>query len=168
MNMHIPNITLGFTDACIYCGDKCIVEFDHVIPCSYMSLTNKRNYSDNKRGIKISSCKRCNRLLSSRVLWNFLDRFNCIKRKLEVKYKKYHSMPEWTDSEIDELDYSLATFVAQQRSAKNHVSEISQWTETYHFKKAVKVLMEQCHRKNDPVINKIFNSFFVEYGNASL
>lgn len=165
MEAQIPNATLGFKDACIYCGSKCIVEFDHVIPYSYLSKFDKRTYAEKKRGIKISSCKTCNSMLSNKTLWNFLDRFFLIRKQLELKYKKYNKRHYWSDDEIDELDYSLATFVKAERKKTKHVQEILNWTNTFYFKKAVMILKCQCEKRNDPIVNKIFNSFFVEYEN---
>ncbi len=168
--IEIPNVTLGFADACIYCGVNCIPEMDHVIPYSYISssFSKHRKPKDNKRGIRISSCAECNRSLNNYISWNFLDRFEEARKRVAKKYKKELATPFWSEREIKELDYSLSTLVREKLERKRYATSLINWTGTKRFQKAVQVLRSQCKKKNCLFTSDVFETFFQRYDHSSL
>lgn len=93
---------------CVYCGDwfQCR---DHVIPVSWMQV-----YRDYKPGQTVHCCNLCNTLAGSFVAFSVIQKANYFATKYRKKFRKTLRLPDWTDKELEALEYGLRGFVRQQ------------------------------------------------------
>lgn len=102
---------IGFREenkyVCIYCGASSECR-DHVIPVCYLSLG--RNYDPAKEWI-VPACNSCNHMAGAFIAFSIPEKAKYILKKFKKKYGKFLRQPEWTQEEMDELDYNLRTMV---------------------------------------------------------
>lgn len=111
MKLFIPSITFGTPGTCTYCGYKAN-QSDHVIPISFYQVTHRSAYE--KHGLRTYACDTCNHVLYDRVFPNFMSRMQFMQdyyNKRFIKDYKEPEQPKWTESELNELDHNLNTFV---------------------------------------------------------
>ena len=99
-------------DCCVYCGDwyQCR---DHFIPVSYSSVI--RRY---RPGDTVKSCNRCNSWLSDKIFPSMEDRSEFLLGRYQKAYAKLLRMPDWSEEEIAELDYTLAALIKSKQYAR--------------------------------------------------
>lgn len=93
---------------CVYCGDwfQCR---DHVIPVSWAQV-----YRDSKEDQIVHCCTLCNTLAGDFVAFSVIQKANHLAMKYRKKFRKVLRFPNWSDKELEELDYGLKGFVLQQ------------------------------------------------------
>ncbi len=104
---------------CTYCGATSECR-EHVIPVCYLSLS--RNYDPRKSWI-VPSCNSCNSLAGAFIAFSIPEKARYITTKFKNKYRKFLKQPEWTQEELDELDYKLKTMIWGSMVAKRVASE---------------------------------------------
>lgn len=62
---------------------------------------------------EVPSCLECNSLLGARGLWRFTERRDYIKKRLRRRYADILRIPDWTDTELAQLDPGLRGFVLE-------------------------------------------------------
>lgn len=95
---------------CHYCG--CPADsVDHVPPRAYRPAIIETGLQARYPFTEVYACRECNVLLGARALWTLPKRKKFIKRALRLRYRKLLRIPEWTDSQKDELGRNLRGMV---------------------------------------------------------
>lgn len=111
---------------CYYCGEPAGT-IDHVVPKSMIKTLNiledKSVYDkliNPNRTLTVPSCLECNVLLSNSYQDTLADRKAELKRRLIKRYKKLLNKPEWTRTELNQLNGRLkeAVIIAIKSTAK--------------------------------------------------
>lgn len=106
--------------ACEYCGNVADT-IDHVPPqCIRPTLINLK-LTNRFPFFEVKACRECNSLLGKRMLWTFRQRKKFIRRALRLKYKEVLALPDWSDSEIKQLNGNLKDFVIKRAVLKEFV-----------------------------------------------
>jgi len=122
----------GIKGRCTYCGEDA-EEIDHCIPRG-LTGSIKTNKS---RGVRTYSCAECNSALSGRAFSTFYDRMSYARKKVEQRVSK---ASKWTQKEIDELDYSLATVIVAGSKKKEKSDSRMKWLNTKWYAQILKEL----------------------------
>jgi len=112
----LPDDTSNFIP-CYYCG-AVATDREHVVP---------RQYIPNNNIMKVDSCKECNLLLGYTVQDSLQLRKDYLKEKLRIRYKKILTLPEWTEEELEEMEYNLRLHIEQGRRLKEIIKERLAW-----------------------------------------
>lgn len=135
---HIPNFIFGDPMVCTYCGCRA-TEIDHVIPIA--GTTNrKRRHADMSKGIRTYACKRCNTKLGCKRFDHFGDRLNFLANYYQELAQEFKRDSEWSDEEIQELDYTLRTYVASNQERMKELDEKVTWKDSIQFRVAIRNL----------------------------
>lgn len=100
---------------CIYCGNKNGIQRDHVIPKSWSNVTSFRNTDSNPM---VPACGECNKTLNNVPRHTPQDRANYLIEKYEKKWSKILNLPDWTESEVEELGPNLQKKLRKQLKEK--------------------------------------------------
>lgn len=92
---------------CIYCGATAQCR-EHVIPVSYLSFA--RTYDQSLVWI-VPACNNCNSLAGAYIAFSIPEKAKYILSRFKIKYKKLLKQPEWTQDELNNLDYNLKEMV---------------------------------------------------------
>lgn len=97
---------------CIYCGDwfQCR---DHVIPVSWQQV-----FRDYKKGKTVKCCHLCNNLAGDSVHFSPLSKAEYLIKRYQKKFKKILKLPDWSLEKINQLDYSLCSYVIHRQHLK--------------------------------------------------
>ena len=126
----VPNMVFGTEGICTYCGDIA-TDIDHVIPLSQYSQARPNNA--NNKGIRTFACNSCNLLLSDKYFNTFEERLNYIFN-LNIKAAgKTGKSAVWTQKEIDELDWSLRSYVASRQLEIYNIQKKADWCYSSQF-----------------------------------
>lgn len=101
---------------CVYCGEVANTE-EHFPPKSYTM-----------HGYKLPACSECNSLAGTAHPTNFEARSDYVKGKLRSKYSKHLSVPDWSDDEIEELNYNLREGVKVWKKQKQIIKDRLAWS----------------------------------------
>ena len=96
---------------CIYCGEEGGITDDHVPPISKAYLVD-----ENHREI-YPACSRCNSILKDKGIY-LDDRAIVLYYLLEKKNKKWLKIPDWTDEELEEMEYGMVKHIKQGLARK--------------------------------------------------
>lgn len=102
---------------CGYCGAYG-EHRDHIIPSSFFG--NKKTFKFAKDNI-IKACLECNTLASNKVFEDFMEKKQYIANKVEKRYSKVLNSPEWTDEEINELEYPLKDIISETENFRRYI-----------------------------------------------
>lgn len=111
---------------CVYCGCEKQCR-EHVIPVSYLGLT--RSYNPNLNWI-VPSCNKCNQLAGNQVFFSIPEKAEYIIKEYRKKYRKIILSEDWTEEEINELDYNLRNGIKAQIILKELVISKIEFLET--------------------------------------
>lgn len=141
----IPNITVkeaeilrswvpdsfqfGTWEYCTYCGEIPTAR-DHVIP---FSMLFPGETGGERRGIKTPACANCNAVLSSLYFSTFQARVYYVVMRIKSKNKSLLRLPEWKDTELDELSPQLRAFVYRKRRMRQNVIDRLEWHQGVKF-----------------------------------
>lgn len=110
----IKNNTIwGTKNVCYYCGQRAD-SIDHIIPKAILrqlaALGDEyiTHQVLRRRALKVWACRECNSLASCSLQDSLDERRDYVKNKLRNKYKKLLMLPDWTDSEKEELEIGRA------------------------------------------------------------
>lgn len=92
---------------CFYCGEMAS-ERDHVIPHSLTSHTI-RLWSGCDT---VQCCRECNSLLGNKIFGRMAERVAELAKLFHKKHKLGTGFIEWSDDELNELGYSLKSYIA--------------------------------------------------------
>ncbi len=134
--LQLPHFRFGHRGICVYCGDPADT-IDHVIPLAW-SLGRKKS----KRtpvGPVCPACRDCNSHLASRYFDCFWDRCRWNRDRIEKR-----ALPIlWFNHQIQELDYTMRSFVAHQCFVRLWYRIRADWFESPDFLMGVEDLLWQ-------------------------
>ncbi len=117
---------------CYYCGMPASA-VDHVIPQSllrmYDRIADPEIYDAlvRRRRLTVPCCHECNCLLGATIQKTIQKRKQYLKERLRRRYKKLLSMPDWTDSEIEEMGEKMQTYIWDGVNKKNDIRQRLAW-----------------------------------------
>lgn len=110
--------SIGDLTVCFYCGQPCD-SVDHVTPRATLKMMGGEIENPvTSRYETVDACRECNCALGDGLYTTLSDRKRAAKEYLRRKYKKYLSMPDWSDSELDELGYTLRSHIKRNMAIK--------------------------------------------------
>ena len=109
------------TNSCIYCGDLCN-SVDHVPSIHSVDRLGTLHFDNlNVVLLAVDSCIECNVVLKDSPAYTVLDRVKLLAKRYKKKYKSDLDTPVWSVEEIDELDYSLSSYIEQRMIIKTWI-----------------------------------------------
>jgi hypothetical protein len=93
-------------DRCFYCGELADTR-DHLTPQAVGSAGLSQWLGQDV----VQCCRECNMLLGDRYAYALIPRMEHLAHALVRKYKLADAVPEWDDSEVEELGPSLRSYV---------------------------------------------------------
>lgn len=105
-------------DRCYYCADMAD-SYDHV-----PSLDTTYSFGADRllrRGVKlwkVKSCRQCNNILSNRLILYVDHRARFLYEYYKKKYERRLIDPNWEEDELDELDYTLRSYIEDNETVK--------------------------------------------------
>lgn len=102
---------------CSYCGTDAPGELDHVVPWSY-GRVRKRKGERPSRKSAVPCCRECNVMLGNKLLLTISERAGFIHRRLYKKYDKFLSLPEWSITELSEVEENLRKAIKEGLGVK--------------------------------------------------
>jgi len=102
----------------MYCGDLG-ESVDHVPSLNSVDVLGTE-YFDKLRItlLAVDSCRECNSVLGDKPHYRIADRVKILAKRYRKKYKSDLETPKWSVEEIDELDYSLSSYIEQRMTIK--------------------------------------------------
>ncbi len=94
------------TQPCEYCGMPAD-SIDHVPPQTVRPFMMESGLSKRIQFVSVWACRECNCYLGAKALFTIEERKRFIKKVLRLKYKKYLKIPDWSDSELSRVGYTL-------------------------------------------------------------
>lgn len=161
----IPNLLVGKSDTCTYCGDYFEMQIDHVIPYSFIGIHyGKRNsYRSLQEGLTCYSCSDCNQLLSSSIFWSFEERYWHVRRIVYRKNAKIYRRPQWKEEDIKSLDYTLQSFIRHQSTIQDAAVARLDWDGSKKMIKLVSIINSQVNDSNSEWTKGFFESWIKKY-----
>jgi len=104
------------TNSCIYCGDIAR-HVEHVIPRDMGMPT-----------YTVPSCAECNLLANKFYGGGVFEKQDFIHKKIRKRYSKLLAMPEWDQTELDELKGRLRLYVEGSQVCKRFVVGRLSWS----------------------------------------
>lgn len=104
------------TAECFYCTMPADT-MDHTPPKSVRPYLLSQGWTES-HFYEVPACKECNSLLGAREPWTPADRRKRIHALLRHRYRKYLSMPEWTEADLAALEPFLRAEVRRGLAVK--------------------------------------------------
>lgn len=117
---------------CFYCGDPAS-DREHVYPKSVFG----------ERGFKVWSCGECNGIAGKKVFETIEEKGVYIRTRLQKKYKKLYTYPDWDEDELSELGPRLRKQVKAWMEAKKWIRRRLRWHTSVSVMRAVKYLEDR-------------------------
>lgn len=112
--------------ACTYCGMSADT-IDHVPPQVARPFLLSQGLHLKYPFVEVRCCRECNSLLGAQAYWTVADRKRYIKKRLRRRYRDYLRMPEWKDSELQELGRGLHDMVLQSQVMQDLIKKRLGW-----------------------------------------
>ena len=153
----LPFFKFGSPTTCTYCGEPAN-ETDHVIAVSRQEGYDKRNNRITGFGPITFCCSECNDKLHIKLFDSFLARCEYIAKLYDEQGKRV----EWSLKQIDELGYTLQTYIRHQRNRRLWYRARSDWFESRDFILGLSQLkFESSLDKAHPSFNEeLYNYFY--------
>lgn len=120
-------------ELCYYCG-AIANSVDHVIPRKVLKMladlndvNTQRLMKNDKRILKVRSCRECNSLLGCTYQNTLEDRKRLLKERLRKKYKKILATPDWSDQDLEELGHTLRSHILEAMHRKEIIKRRLKW-----------------------------------------
>lgn len=130
---------------CTYCG---VVgeTIDHVPPTSIRPMLVELGLAGQYPFIIVRACKECNCALGDRAYWTVEQRRAYIAKWLTRRYRKYLGLPEWTQKNLDGLEYNLRQLTMHGLAVKQLITaRIARATseESYHVERLTSEVIQR-------------------------
>ena len=76
---------------------------------------------------KVPACRECNSTLSGARILTIKERREAIKEKIRKKYRKFLSMPQWDDEELEEVSPEMRKYIMASLAIANHTRARLRW-----------------------------------------
>lgn len=110
---------------CTYCGDPAD-GFDHVTPISVVVTLEELGFQFDKKQL-VRCCNECNSLAGRQVFQRVKEKRAWLKARLRKRHKKMLEIPEWTDKELQEVDYTLRSVLEESLRQKARILRRLAW-----------------------------------------
>lgn len=100
---------------CAYCGALANSK-DHFVPVSVGAVFVALGIKFNRR--TVSSCRECNSIAGALVFKTVGQKRRYVKQRIKEKYKAYLHCPDWSESELEDLGWTLRTIVERSLAIK--------------------------------------------------
>lgn len=127
-NIGLPSFFFGNERVCTYCGDPAD-GIDHIIPFAYQRSGKRTAAFKVQGGPRTGCCKYCNSIKGDRHFLSFDECCRDIRDRLDDEA----SPVVWSMREIRKLDYTLRTYVEQQRRRRLWLRGRADWYESRNF-----------------------------------
>ncbi len=104
---------------CVYCGEEANTK-EHYPPKSFC-----------KWGVIAPSCDHCNKTAKHFHPFNIERRILFIKSQIRKKFNKALNMPDWTQQEIEQLDWKLRTIILTGLEDKRCAQRRLSWDSSF-------------------------------------
>jgi len=150
-----PAFRIGTWEHCVYCGEPSECR-DHVIPFSFLSLSDSKRY---EIGPQALSCKNCNLILGNRSFDTFDERCKWISNNLGQRRRK--SGPLWERHEINQLKGKLRQYVNQCQNKHQWLTIRWEWYDSdCYWKNLEGLLTETLLKSESPRYKEGYGNFF--------
>jgi hypothetical protein len=109
-------------NVCTYCGDPATVR-DHFLP---VAVAASMQFGP-KLKLILPSCVECNGIASDHAFKTVADKRLFIQARLAKKYRSLVNSPSWTESELEELGWSMRTLIQAEIARKTHILARLKW-----------------------------------------
>ena len=109
---------------CVYCGDVARTS-DHFVPVSVVAMLVSVAKVHGK--FLVPACAECNAIAGDRVFRSVGAKRRYIQSRIAAKYRRILDMPHWSEAEIEELGYSLASSVRAGMAQKEWIIARLKW-----------------------------------------
>ena len=128
MRVHALYRRLDNDAVCVYCGDRA-TGLDHFVPVSLASLFAGTEIEVRGRFL-LPSCGDCNGRASNKIFRTVAAKRRWIQASLRKSYRKLLVSPDWTQAEVEELEWTLRTAVMALQAKKRRVLARLMWRNT--------------------------------------
>ena len=108
-------------DPCIYCGVESST-WDHVPPLHFVSRLG-HECRDRFWLRLLPACPECNGLLGGILKTHVIERRSHVRRRLERKYARLLRIPDWDDTELNQLSQKLQFDIRSRLRAKAFIRQ---------------------------------------------
>ena len=105
---------------CIYCGQPAM-HVDHVPPRYWRHVLTAMGLSGKVEFRTVPACANCNHILGKEPLFTVPERRTFIRNYLWRKHAKLISTPGWHQDELNELGYTLRSYVKGMQAKKMQI-----------------------------------------------
>jgi 5-methylcytosine-specific restriction endonuclease McrA len=102
---------------CVYCGGPAST-IDHVPPISFLSRVDDKHRFKPRR---FRSCEECNHLLGPYLGNTLRERRKFLRARYEERYRKILSIPNWTESALDEMGPNLYKYIISKQDLRRYL-----------------------------------------------
>ena len=121
---------------CIYCGARATT-IDHFVPVSVVASVLSLGWDINQGSrYLVPSCGECNVLAGDNIFRSIGAKRRYIHTKIKHKYRRILALPPWSEDEIAELGYSLATAVRSGIAQKAYIEARLAWRNSQNIEPA--------------------------------
>ena len=114
--------------ACVYCGLRATTK-DHFVPISVVSMLIE--CADMHEGLfLLPSCGECNSIASDNIFKTVAAKRRFIQARLRKKYKKLLAMSDWKENEMEDVGWSIESFVRSGMAQKALLLQRLAWRNT--------------------------------------
>ena len=110
---------------CVYCGVPATT-IDHFVPISVVASISSLLNTKTAR-VLIPSCGECNCIASDKIFPTVGAKRRYVQKRLAAKYRLLTLSPDWTEDELDELEYVLQDFIRGQQRKKQWLLARLSW-----------------------------------------
>ena len=128
MDVHYMKAGYFKSDCCVYCGDVA-TDLDHVTPISlaYALGVSVLEKEFGAEFLKVPSCSECNsKVLGAVNVCTVKERKEIVLKYLEKEFIKYNT-PKWTNDELGELGFTLASKIVPLQDYKEALTRRINW-----------------------------------------
>lgn len=102
---------------CYYCG-MAADSVDHVVPRTIAERLPEVELVSDIRTYTVPCCRECNCILGPKLYATLADKKHALKKILRKRYKKYLTLPDWTEEDMQELGPTLQPKIRAGQSVK--------------------------------------------------
>ena len=109
---------------CVYCGQRAN-SLDHFVPYSVAIVLMEFLPIGGK--YLLPACRECNSIAGDKVFYTVNEKRSYIQGRLKEKYSLIYDIPEWTESELEEMGYNLQTYIRSSLGSRQWIEDRIKW-----------------------------------------
>lgn len=119
---------------CVYCGAMATTK-DHFVPVSVVASLMSVGVNVSGKFL-VPACGECNSIAGDRIFVSIGAKRRYIQNRLSEKYNKLLNMPNWSDSELAELGYSMRSSVLAGLAQREYIRHRIRWKNSFNAEPA--------------------------------